>query len=342
MKSASFILMTLSLCAAMTITACSGTSSAGSSDSSTAKNEDTKFPSGGGPKIGEPAMGGAKRPKPDAALQALINETLPKFKQTVWKNSEGDTLAYNICAPATIEPGKKYPLVLFMADASTPGTDITLPLTQGYGGLVWATDDFQKENPCFVIVPQYPYIEVDNQWQTGKQVDMTIELIKDLCGRDPIDTDRLYTTGQSMGGMMSMYFNVKYKGFFAASLYVACEWDISKLKDFKDDKFVYIAAEGDPGGHGGQVELMELFKKEKAEYGYSTWSARLPETEQDSLASKLLQEGYSCNFITFEGNTVLPAGTDMNNLPPAADHMASFNYAYKLAPVRNWLFQQHK
>lgn len=33
-----------------------------------------------------------------------------------------------------------------------------------------AADEFQKKNPCFVIVPQYPYIEVDNQWQTGKQV----------------------------------------------------------------------------------------------------------------------------------------------------------------------------
>ncbi len=127
-----------------------------------------------------------------------------------------------------VQKGTKYPLILFMADASTPDPDITLPLTQCYGGLVWATDELQKEHPCFVIVPQYPYIEVDNQLQTGKKVDMTINLIRDLCGKYPVDTYRIYTTGQSMGGMMSMYFNVKYKGFFAASLYVACEWDISK------------------------------------------------------------------------------------------------------------------
>lgn len=342
MKPGSFILMVLSLSAALSVSSCGGASSSGNSETSPASGQEAKFLKGGGPKVGEPAMGGAKRPKPDAALQALIDRTLPKFRQSVWKNAEGDTLAYNICIPSDMKDGEKYPLVLFMADASTPGTDITLPLTQGYGGLVWATDEFQKQNPCFVIVPQYPYIEVDNQWQTGKQVDMTIAMIKDLCKRYPVDTDRLYTTGQSMGGMMSMYFNVKYRGFFAASLYVACEWDISKLKDFKDDRFVYIAAEGDPGGHGGQVELMGLFKKEDAAYGYATWSARLPETEQDSLAAALLKEGYRCNFITFEGNTVLPAGTDMNNLPPAADHMASFNYAYRLAPVRDWLFRQHK
>lgn len=335
-------ILSLSIFIVAGLTGCSGNSSTKNTDSASSETGDTKFLSGGGPKVGEPAMGGEERPKPDAALQTLINETLPKFKQTVWKNAAGDTLAYNICLPADLKKDTKYPLVLFMADASTPGTDITMPLTQGYGGLVWATDEFQKKNPCFVIVPQYPYIEVDNQWQTGKQVDMTIDLIKELCKKYPVDTNRLYTTGQSMGGMMSMYFNVKYKGFFAASLYVACEWDISKLKDFKDDRFVYIAAEGDPGGHGGQEALMNLFKKENAPFGYAMWSARLPEKEQDARALELLKKGYSCNFITFEGNTVLPAGTNMKDLPPAADHMASFNYAYRLAPVRNWLFQQRK
>lgn len=301
----------------------------------------SKLP-GGGPRVGEPAMGNSNRPKPDSTLQAMIDEVVPKFKQEVWKNAQGDTLAFNIFVPSDMKKDEKYPLIIFMADASTPGPDITLPLTQGYGGLVWATNKFQNEHPCFVIVPQYPYIEVDNEWQTGKQVDMTIDLIRSMCKQYPIDTDRLYTTGQSMGGMMSMYFNVKYKGFFAASLYVACEWDISKLKGFINDKFVYIAAEGDPGGHGGQLELMNLFKKEKAKYAEMTWSARLPESEQDEKAAKLLGEGYTCNFITFEGNTVLPIGTDMNDLPPAADHMASFNYAYRLAPVRDWLFHQSK
>lgn len=297
---------------------------------------------GGGPRVGQQAMRGPDLNKPDSELQALINEVVPKFKQDVWKDTYGDTLAYNIFVPAGVKENVKYPLVLFMADASTPGPDVSLPLTQGFGGLVWATDEFQKAHPCFVVVPQYPYVEVDNQWQTGKQVDMTIKLIRSLCKQYQIDTDRLYTTGQSMGGMMSMYFNIKYRGFFAASLYVACQWDIDKMKDFRNDKFVYIAAEGDPGGHGGQLALMELFKKEKAPYAEATWSARLPVMEQDEKAAKLLAEGYNCNFITFEGNTVLPVGTNTKELPQASDHMASFNYAYKLAPVREWLFKQSK
>ena len=63
------------------------------------------------------------------------------------------------------------------------------------------------------------------------------------------------------------------------------------MKDFVHDKFVYIAAEGDPGGHGGQVDLMNLFKEENAKYAFATWSARHPEAEQDFKAKELLDEG---------------------------------------------------
>lgn len=335
------ILLGLAIAAAAISGGCSKSGSSSTENQQDTTSIDGKLPKGG-PQVGQPAMGSGERQKPDSALQALIDQVVPKFRQEVWKDSRGDTLAYNVFIPTGTGGAEKYPLVLFMADASTPGPNVKLPLTQGYGGLVWATDEFQREHPCFVVVPQYPYIEVDNQWHTGKQVDMTIELIRDLCKKYPVDTDRLYTTGQSMGGMMSMYFNVKYKGFFAASLYVACQWDISRMKDFGNDKFVYIAAEGDPGGHGGQVALMDLFREENVKYGTASWSARLPEPQQDEKAAALLAEGFNCNFITFEGNTVLPAGTDMKNLPPASDHMASFNYAYRLAPVRDWLFRQSK
>lgn len=93
----------------------------------------------GGPQIGGPGMGGSHRPSPSPELQALIDETVPSFKQYVFVNEKGDSLQYNLFTPKNIEPDKQYPLVLFMADASTPGPDPLTPLIQGYGGLVWAT-----------------------------------------------------------------------------------------------------------------------------------------------------------------------------------------------------------
>lgn len=213
-------------------------------------------------------------------------------------------------------------------------------MTQGYGGLVWAAPEFQKEHPCFVLVPQYSYITVDNEWQTMPEVDQTIELLNNLVHAYPVDENRLYTTGQSMGCMMSLYFNIKYPDLFAASLFVSGQWDVSKMKDFKDKKFIYITAQGDATSTGGAAQLKALLTKENSTFAEAMWSARLPETEQDSLASALLSKGDERNFITFEGNTVLPENiTDPHG---AMVHMASFNFAYKLKPVTEWLLNQSK
>lgn len=298
---------------------------------------------GGGPHIYQPAMGGGQRPAPTGELAQLIKEVVPKFKQFEFIDTVGnDTLQYNLLIPSGIKEGETYPLVLFMADASTPGKDVLLPLTQGYGGLVWGTDEFQSQHPCFVVVPQYPYITVDNQWQTTPQVDGTVRLVESLTKEYPVDSNRLYTTGQSMGGMMSLYFNVKYPEFFAASLFVACQWDIAKMQGFEHYKFAYIAAGGDPGGSGGERQLEQLLSEQGSPFGHAQWSARLPEEDQDSLASKLLSEGYQRNFILFEGNTVLTEQQSSEPIGPGEVHMASFNYAYRLSPVREWLFQQSK
>lgn len=298
---------------------------------------------GGGPHVYQPAMGGGHRPAPTGELAALIKEVVPKFSQFEFIDTIGnDTIPYNLLVPAGIKEGETYPLVLFMADASTPGKDILLPLTQGYGGLVWGTDEFQREHPCFVIVPQYPYITVDDQWQTTPQVDGTVRLVKELTEKYPVDTNRLYTTGQSMGGMMSLYFNVKYPDFFAASMFVACQWDITKMRGFEYYKFAYIAAGGDPGGSGGERQLEQLLSEQGTPFGHAEWSAQLPESEQDQLASRLLSEGYERNFILFEGNTVLPEAQAAQPIRPGEVHMASFDYAYRLSPVREWLFRQSK
>ncbi len=315
----------------------------GACTSKSNENNNQGMPKGGGLQVYSKAMGGTNRPEPTGELAELIKEVVPKFKQFTFVDTVGnDTIPYNLLIPEGAAAGEKLPLVLFMADGSTPGDDVTLPLTQGYGGLVWGTNEFQSQHPCYVVVPQYPYVTVDDEWQTTPQVDGTIRLVKELTQQYPIDTDRMYTTGQSMGGMMSLYFNIHYPDFFAASLFVACQWDLAKMDNFKDYKFVYIAAQDDNGGHGGQVGLENLLKNEKAEYAEATWSARLPESEQDALAGKLLAKGDERNFITFEGNTVLTEAEAEQPMRPAEVHMASFNYAYRLAPVREWLLSQHK
>lgn len=297
---------------------------------------DTKGNKPGGPQLGKPGGGPSIDKSDDQTLQTMIKELTPRFRQLEYTDSEtGKTMKYNLFSPAA-EKGENYPLVLFMADASTPGDDYTRPLTQGYGALVWATDKWQAKNPCYILVPQFSGVGVNDAYEHTDEVDMVIRLVKEIAAKENVDSSRLYTTGQSMGGMISMYFNITYPDVFAASLFVDCHWDTSKFDELVKHKFVYVTA-GNSGHSWTDIEPMELAaRKEGISYEYEQWSARLPQAEQDSLASAMLAKGATINIINFTPKSVLPADGK------GSEHMYSFDYAYKLTPVLEWIFRQKK
>lgn len=287
----------------------------------------------GGPQLGTPGGGPVIDKSGDSVLQAMIKTEVPEFKQLVYNDAEtGKILNYNLYTPKNIEEGKTYPLVLFMADASTPGNDVTRPLTQGYGGLVWATDEWQTEHPCYVLVPQYSGVAVNDAYEHTDEVDMVMRLVKSVSNEKTVDANRLYTTGQSMGGMISMYYNVTYPDVFAASIFVDCHWDSATFPELVKNKFTFITA-GKAGTFGA---LEAAADKARVKYEYEEWSAKLPLHEQDKLASEELAKGAPINIINFASKTVLPEDGK------GSEHMYSFDYAYRLTPVREWLFKQSK
>ena len=273
----------------------------------------------------------------DSTFVALKKETIGKFKQLTFEDAEtGKTMAYNLLVPKDYDGTKSHPLVLFMADASTVGTDATKPLTQGYGALVFASDRDQQKHPSFVLVPQYTERAVQDDWSTTDEVEITIRLLKAVCKEYKVDTNRLYTTGQSMGGMMSFYFNITHPDLFAASLFVSSQWDTTKMKDFGKKHFFYIVAGGDQKASGGMKDLAEVLKQQNARVDSASWSAKLPQADQERLAEELIAKGGNINFIKWETGSVLP------ETGRAMEHMASFDYGYKIAAVRDWLFEQSK
>ena len=273
----------------------------------------------------------------DSVFVALKKETLGKFKQLAFNDAQtGKTMEYNLLVPEGADTGQKFPLVLFMADASTVGKEVTAPLTQGYGALEFASDRDQKEHPAFVLVPQYTDWAVQDDWSTTDEVEMTIRQLDAVCKEYNVDTSRLYTTGQSMGGMMSFYFNITHPDLFAASLFVSSQWDTSKMQDFGKKKFFYIVAGGDQKACGGMQDLTKVLKENDARLESDSWSAKLSGQEQERLAEQLIARGSKINFIKWETGSVLPeSGKGM-------EHMASFDYGYKIAAIRDWLFRQKK
>lgn len=320
------------LCAVSPLASCSGKSAAGEA-ADTVRAESARKGKPGGPQLGTPGGGPVIDKSGDTLLQAMIKAEVPEFRQLEYHDEvTGKTLQYNLFSPKDMEEGKEYPLVLFMADASTPGTDATRPLTQGYGALVWATDTWQAAHPCFVLVPQYSGVAVNDAYEHTDEVDMVMRLVTAIASDEHVDRARIYTTGQSMGGMISMYYNVTYPDVFAASVFVDCHWDSATFPELVKHKFTFITA-----GKGGTFgPLLAAAENAGVKYEYAEWSARLPQATQDSLAAAELAKGAPVNIINFESGTVLPPDGK------GSEHMYSFDYAYRLTPVREWLFRQSR
>lgn len=275
----------------------------------------------------------------DTQLLKLRDEIAPRFQTLKFKDSvTGKTMTYNLYVPKNYDKTKRYPLVQFIADASTVGKGAKAPLMQGYGGIIWATDESQADNPCFVLVPSFagPDWAVNDKWETSDEVGIAFRLLNNVIANHNIDKNRIYTTGQSMGGMISFYLNATYPNFFAASLFVGSQWDINVLQPLTKQTFFYIVSAGDEKASKGMQEVGNLLTKNSIKYGSTEFSTQLPQAEQEQKVQDLIKQGHHINFVRFTPKTVTPAGVSGGG----TEHMYSFDYAYKLKSVRDWLFQQ--
>lgn len=295
-------------------------------------------PGGGGMRGG---AGGGVDKSGDAELQTMITEIVPKYQLLTFDDAEtGTSLQYYLFVPENYDASQSYPLIQFIPDSSVVGKDAEAVLTQGWGGLIWATDTEQAKHPAFVVVPVFTETIVDDNFNHSQQIDVAVRLLQSLTEEYSIDTNRIYTTGQSMGGMTSFYMNVTWPDLFAASLFVGSQWDVNVLNAIEDDTFFYIVSAGDPKASAGQSELMGLFDTDGVSYSAAEWSAQDDAETQNAAVAGLLAEGNSANFITFTEGTTLADGQSAGG--GAGEHMTSFDYAYKIEAVRDWLFEQVK
>ncbi len=291
---------------------------------------------GEGERGGRDGGGGGLTEETDPAVFAVVAATAGKFGQYTYSDPvNGVSLEYSLYIPEGYDASEKYPFIMFITDATGAGKSARQIVEEYYGADIWASDEEQAKHPSFVMVPAFSGVVVNDGNSVSEQVDTAMRLIQDLCGTYSIDTGRIYTTGQSMGCMTSLYLNATYPEFFAASLYVSGQWDISVLKPLEEQKFFYITAGGDEKASGGQTEVMEMFDRDGVPYSYAEWSAQEPAAAQNAAVQALIAQGHNANMVRFTTGTVLNGVDGM-------EHMYSFNYAYKISAVRDWLFAQSR
>lgn len=288
------------------------------------------------PEASQPSRHGGMAVETDPAVLSVIREGSSQFVQHTYTDpGTGISLSYNLYIPTDYLPGRTYPLVMYIPDATAAGKNTAEIPRQYYGADVWVTKSAQERHPAIVVVPAYPTVAVDDNWNTSGEVGITMNMLRQIIREYPVDTHRIYTTGQSMGCMISLYLMSNHPDFFAAGLFVSGQWDPSVLQPLENQNFLYITAGGDEKASGGQDALMVLFQKDGKAFGFGGWDAQMPLSQQNKSVHELLAGGYRGNFIRFTRGSVLKDGNTM-------EHMASFNYAYKLQAVRDWLFAQEK
>jgi predicted peptidase len=157
------------------------------------------------------------------------------FQARSWKISASKSIPYRLFAPKNREAGRKYPIMLSLHGLGERGTNNTSQLTHAFNTM-WADDSIQKSEPCFVVLPQCP---PNDDWNANtvlanydfSKTPITDDLqavmyILDSLEREfPIDKDREYVSGMSMGGAAAWYTIMRFPDRFAAAVPVCGRGD---------------------------------------------------------------------------------------------------------------------
>ena len=273
-----------------------------------------------------------------------LNKARDSFKQFNFTDTinSSKVLSYNLFIPENYNDtqNKKYPLIVFIGDATTVKKEVTYPVYQTVGGPIWATDTVQKKHECFVLVPEYMEILINDNggYTIGEDVNVTIRLITDLKNKYKIDENKIYGTGQSMGAMTTLYLLANCQELFAAGLIVDGQWRIDQLKGLVNATFTYFAAGGDEKAFNGQTEVKNFFDSLNISYGsMNDVNAQEKIEILNNESKKMYEFNYQYNFITYRNGSVFPSNSISNS-----EHMASFKYGYRIETVRDWIFKQNK
>ncbi|MEO8017966.1 MAG: prolyl oligopeptidase family serine peptidase [Pseudomonadota bacterium] len=160
-----------------------------------------------------------RAPWPHAAGQHAV-----RFERSVRETVAGRMLLY-LPRNFRSDSGKKYPLLVFLHGSGEIGVDIELIKKHGPPQWLETRTDF----PFIVASPQSPLPEV-----RGFDPHMLDAMLDELLERLPIDRDRVYLTGLSLGGIWSYGWAALRPERFAAIVPMSGRWDTEDACRLKD------------------------------------------------------------------------------------------------------------
>ncbi len=159
--------------------------------------------------------------------RAPSGENVAHFERVISRRVSLDYLVYLPEAVATSD--RSWPAIIFLHGSGERGTNVWDVTKHGPPKIVKGEKDF----PFIVFSPQCPPGE---QWQT----DAVAAFVKEMKRRYPIDPDRVYLTGLSMGGSGTWSTLLAHPGLFAAAVPICGRADTNGLPYLKPEKLEKI------------------------------------------------------------------------------------------------------
>ena len=139
--------------------------------------------------------------------------------------------------------------------------------------------------------------------------------------------------------MMSIAMDLKYPDFFAASFYVAGQWDPAVVAPLARQKLWILVSQDDDKAFPGQNAITAVLAKNGARISRAEWDGTCSEAQFRAAFDKIDAEGSPINYVTFRKGTVIPPG---ESAAGAGGHRNTWRIAYTVAPIREWIFRQRR
>lgn len=246
----------------------------------------------------------------------------------------GASIPYYLYLPAHYNPKKKYPLMVFIPDASTNIDNSKITLVQGNGATIWASPEEQAKHPSLVLAVQYPQRLVDslgmmttddNVWTPG--LTLVTDLIHHIADTYSVDPDRIYGTGQSQGGMANIAISDKYPDLFAAQFLVACQWNTQEMEALKDKKLWILVSRGDTKAFPAMNDAVSRWQKLGTQVATAPyWDSHSTQEQFSHLVGQLEHQNAPINYSVFQNG----------------NHMYTWTIAYNIPGIRDWVYLQSR
>lgn len=145
------------------------------------------------------------------------------------------------------------------------------------GAYYAASDRFQQRRPSFVLMPLAPFSRpwavppgAEGELGTSEALPLALEIIESVVVDLPIDRERIYVTGSSVGGVGTFAAMAHHADVFAAGVAVNGAWPVHAAQELRDAHLAIYQGTSDPmfphtqkligiiQAHGGRPKFVSM------------------------------------------------------------------------------------